>query len=97
MTENEWGIVLFDVGGTARQLRRRSDGERLVYIMAEAFDVQAKVMARQKRPDRAARLRWIVQKLTYGGGISKTVMGKAAKDIEVVRGRLVNGVSESGL
>jgi len=96
MTENEWTICITDPSGAGRQLRNVAH-ERLVYVIADEVSLCASRWHRKGRPDVAGRLRWIEGQLRHSGRMTKGPLTKCRRQLEEVRAKLVDGVSEAGL
>lgn len=87
MTEHEFNQ------GLHGDLSRTQDGKtRLCYLVAEGISQRAKERQVEGRPDIAGRLRWLASQLTGRGRITKAPLAKLAKDIQIVRERMVDGV-----
>ena len=95
MTDNEFGLTL--IGQGERPIGTGRSQTRLRYIVADAFDERAAERRAEGRPDKAGLCQHIAAKIRYGGCPSKRVKGKAESDIAIVRSRVVDGVSASGL
>lgn len=81
----------FNLGLIGDPLHTADGKTQIRYIVADGFELIAKELRAEGRPDKAARLQWIAGELNTGGRPTKRVMSKCSKEIEVVRGRLVDG------
>lgn len=96
MTENEFQISFWQSRDSGRQLRDRT-GKRLVYKIADALEAQARTCREQGRPDRSSRLLWIAGRVRNAGQVTKGAARRADRDIAVVRKKLIDDISESGI
>lgn len=84
----------FELGLIADPIKTK-EGTRIRTIVSDALSERAKERHKEGRPDIAGRLRWAAGRLYVGQFITKKVLGKLRKDIEIVRERLVDGVSNN--
>jgi hypothetical protein len=86
MTEQEFDQGLYG------DITRTKDGKtRLCYLVAEGLSQRARERQDEGRRDIASRLRWLASQLNGRGRVTKTPLAKLAKDIQIVRERLVDG------
>jgi hypothetical protein len=98
MTEHEFTLCLIGAGEAA--VGSGPNRTRLRYLFADALNALAREQQKAGRPDRAALLRSIEQKVRYAAGgmqaPSKRVLKKAARELKELQARLVDGESLSG-
>lgn len=72
------------------------DGKtRLRYIVAEALSFRALHWQIKGRPDKAARLRWVISRISTGQRPTKRVLDKCARDIEAIQAELTQPAGSS--
>jgi hypothetical protein len=89
MDQNE-----FNLGLMADPIKTK-EGTRIRVIVSDALSERAKERQKEGRPDIAGRLRWAAGRLYGGQFITKRVLTKLRKDIEIVEKRLVDGISNN--
>jgi hypothetical protein len=87
MTDNEFDQGL--TGSIAWTMDRKA---RLCSLVAEGLSQRAKERQAEGRPDKASLLRWVASQLDGKRRPTKAPLRKLKEDIEIVRGRLVDGV-----